>query len=343
MCKRLSRAYDPCMLRGMATLGLAVAAITCGVAPAQFKLGQTAKKFKFDKVWNDGPKDFAALHGKVVVMCIMHSEVDMCRETVPRLKELHAKYAKRGLLVIGVSDEAANKTQDQFMKGLAVDFPWVKANKVVKQYKVKFWPTPYCLDSYGAVRTVPDTGVPLDIEIEELLLAIPPLKEMPKGSRHKKLRTLWQKWDYSGLSVYLDKNLSKADLKKADGELLNQHKAALAEQQKRVLARIEELVKGPDYGESAAQLHRIVASWQGLEPGVAAKKHLLAFDGDTKIAHEIAARAVFNGLRRGVDTSKPVKRRKLLKSIGAFAKDPQYEGTFAAKLATIEYNRLGLR
>jgi hypothetical protein len=45
------------MQRGIATVGLVVAALTCGVAMAQFKLGQTAKKFAFDKVWNEGPKD----------------------------------------------------------------------------------------------------------------------------------------------------------------------------------------------------------------------------------------------------------------------------------------------
>jgi hypothetical protein len=41
--------------------------------------------------------------------------------------------------------------------------------------------------------------------------------------------------------------------------------------------------------------------------------------------------------------SKPVKRRKLLKQLGAFAKNTEYEGIHAVKLALIEYNRLGLR
>lgn len=44
-----------------------------------------------------------------------------------------------------------------------------------------------------------------------------------------------------------------------------------------------------------------------------------------------------------MNPSKPVKRRKLLKQLGAFAKNTEYEGTYAVKLALIEYNRLGLR
>ncbi|HIE69702.1 MAG TPA: hypothetical protein EYP98_05780 [Planctomycetes bacterium] len=64
---------------------------------------------------------------------------------------------------------------------------------------------------------------------------------------------------------------------------------------------------------------------------------------DEKIAREVGARRVYDSLRQGVDTSKPVKRRKLLKQLGAFAKNTEYEGTYAVKLALIEYNRLGLR
>lgn len=331
------------MQRGIATVGLVVAALTCGAATAQLRLGKTAKKFAFHQVWNDGPKDFSGLRGKVVVLCLMHSEVDQCRATVPRLAELHQKYGERGLLVVGVSDEAANKTQDQFLKGLQVSFPWIKANKVVKQYKVKFWPTAYCLDSFGVVRSVPDTGVPLDIEIEELLLAIPKGPAIPKSGRYNKLRNLWQAWDYAGLSAYIDKNLQNPDLKEADGKVMQEQKAALAEQHKLVMLRIEALSSGPDYGASADQLQRIVASWQGLDPATAAQVHLTRFAADEKIAHEVAARRVMDALREGVDTSKPAKRRKLLKDLGAFAKNPDYAATYAAKLALIEYNRLGLR
>jgi len=331
------------MQRGIATLGLVVAALTCGVATAQFKLGQTAKKFAFHRVWNDGPKDFAGFRGKVVVLCLMHSEVDQCRETVPRLTELHKKYGERGLLVVGVSDQPANKTADQFMKGLRVSFPWIKANKVVKQYRVKFWPTAYCFDSFGVVRSVPDTGVPLDIEIEELLLAIPKGPAMPKSSRYKKLRKLWQARDYAGISAYLDKHLVDPALKKAVGKVLQEQKVALAEQSKLVLARIETLSSGPDYGASSGQLQRIVASWLGLKPATAAQAHLTRFAADENIAREVGARKVLDALRLGVNTSKMVKRRKLLKDLGAFAKRPEDAASYAAKLALSEYNRLGLR
>lgn len=331
------------MQRGLATLVFAVAALTCSVATAQFKLGQTAKEFAFHEVWNDGPKDFAGFRGKVVVLCLMHSAVDQCRETIPRLTELHQKYGKRGLLVVGVSDEATNKTQDQFIKGLRVSFPWIKANEVVKQYRVKFWPTAYCLDSFGVVSSVPDTGVPLDIEIEELLLAIPKGPAMPDSSRYKKLRKLLQARDYAGMSAYLDKNLQNQDPKKANDKVMQEQKAALVEQQKLVLARIEALSSGPDYGAAAGQLERIVASWRGLEPATAAQAHLTRFAADEKITHEIGARRVMDSLRKGVNTSKPAKLRKFLKKLGAFATNKKYATTHAAKLAMTEWNRLGLR
>ncbi|MFT4511940.1 MAG: peroxiredoxin [Planctomycetota bacterium] len=331
------------MQRGIATLVFAVAALTCNVATAQFKLGQTAKEFAFHEIWNDAPKDFAGFRGKVVVLCMMHSKVDQCRETVPRLNELHKKYGKRGLLVVGVSNEASNTTKDEFLKGLEVSFPWIKANKVVKQYRVKFWPTAYCLDSFGVVQAVPDTGVPLDIEIEELLLTIPKGPAIPKSNSYKKLRTLWQARDYAGLSAYLDKNLQNPDLKEADGKVMKEQKAALTELQELVSARIDTLSTGPDYGASAGQLERIVASWQGLEPATAAQAHLTRFAADEKIAHEIVAWGAMTSLAKGVNTSKPARLRKYLKNLGAFTKDPRYAATHAAKLAMTEWNRLGMR
>jgi hypothetical protein len=331
------------MQRGLATLFFAVAALTCSVATAQFKLGKTVKEFTFHEVWNDGPKDFAGFRDQVVVLCMMHSKVDQCRELIPRLNALHKKYGKRGLLVVGVSDEASNTTQDQFIHGLQVRFPWIKANEVVKQYRVKFWPTAYCLDSFGVVYSVPDTGVPLDIEIEELLLAIPKGPAMPASRRYKKLRDLWQTSDYASMSAYLDKNLQNTDLKSADGKVMQEQKAVLAEQQKLVLKRIKELSTGPDYGASAGQLERIVASWRDLEPATAAQAHLTRFAADETITHEIDARGVMDSLRKGVNTSKPAKLRRFLKKLGAFATNPKYETTYAAKLAMTEWNRLGLR
>lgn len=92
-----------------ATALLAIAGIVLATSPDSPVLeprapGKAAPKFRLDGV--DGKKyTNASLKGKVVLVDLWATWCGPCKQAAPTIDKLHAKYAKRGVVVIGASTD----------------------------------------------------------------------------------------------------------------------------------------------------------------------------------------------------------------------------------------------
>jgi thiol-disulfide isomerase/thioredoxin len=95
--------------------------------------------------------DLKAHAGKVVVVDFWASWCKPCRQSIPWLNEMQAKYAARGLVVIGVNVDAERPLADKFLAQTPVRFQLVfdAEGKLPQEYGVQGMPASFIFDRAG--------------------------------------------------------------------------------------------------------------------------------------------------------------------------------------------------
>src|SRR5678809_121286 len=91
------------MLTKLTVAFLLLASVTYAQHPDDVFVGQPAPEMKKSDVWiNSSPLTIASLKGKVVVVDFWAFDCPYCAEAMPPVLDLYNKYAKDGLVIIGV-------------------------------------------------------------------------------------------------------------------------------------------------------------------------------------------------------------------------------------------------
>jgi len=100
--------------------------------------------------------DLNELKGKVVLVDFWASWCGPCRQEMPVLEQLHKKYAKQGLVVVGVNIDNNPKKMNNFLKGTPVSFRVVHDRKleVASKYEPETMPSSYFIGRDGKIRYV---------------------------------------------------------------------------------------------------------------------------------------------------------------------------------------------
>ena len=147
------------LLRWVATppvwVGLAVAACTPADAPGRVEVGAPAPGYHTVSLDGDSVS-LADQRGKVVLLNIWATWCHPCRDEIPELRELHAKYQSRGLELVGVSvdSEGSDDAIRAFMKDFEMTFPiWRDPDeRVSTQFLVVGVPATFLIDRDGILR-----------------------------------------------------------------------------------------------------------------------------------------------------------------------------------------------
>jgi len=95
--------------------------------------------------------DLAHYRGKVVLVDFWASWCEPCRHSFPWLNAMQAKYADRGLVIIGVNVDRERAQADQFLRDVPASFQIVydPAGRLASQYDLPGMPVSYVIGPNG--------------------------------------------------------------------------------------------------------------------------------------------------------------------------------------------------
>lgn len=156
---------------------------------AKVRPGKPAPDFTANDI-NGKPFTLSSLKGKVVILDFWASWCVPCRKSNPHMRELYAKYHKKGLDMVYVSDDDSNPARwkaavekDQLvgdgfhhvLRGLKTitkpRYSFDKTHDISDKYAIHYLPTKYLIDKKGNIVCKINEGedAKLDAEIERLL------------------------------------------------------------------------------------------------------------------------------------------------------------------------------
>jgi len=96
------------------------------------------------------------LKGQVVMINFWATWCGPCRQEMPLLTQLQSKYEPLGFTLLGVNVEPDSAAAQDWLKGMAVDFPILfdRKNAVAESFGVQGMPSSVFLDRAGNVRYV---------------------------------------------------------------------------------------------------------------------------------------------------------------------------------------------
>jgi thiol-disulfide isomerase/thioredoxin len=111
-----------------------------------------------DRWYNSPPLTMAGLRGKVILVEFWTRECINCIDVLPHTKALYDKYAKDGLVVVGVHTPEYDEERDPValqlaLRQLHVTWPVAVDNesRIWNAYGNRYWPAVYLIDQQGRV------------------------------------------------------------------------------------------------------------------------------------------------------------------------------------------------
>jgi len=123
-------------------------------------VGQKAPELKESPVWiNTAPLKLEALKGKVVLLEFWAFDCPFCAEATPHVIEWNQKYAKDGLVVIGVHTPRLDYEKDvpkirEAVTKKGIKYPVVVDSKydIWSDYLCNVWPSHFVIDQQGVIQ-----------------------------------------------------------------------------------------------------------------------------------------------------------------------------------------------
>ena len=98
----------------------------------------------------------ASLRGKIVIVDFWASWCAPCKETFPLLEQLHHRFGKKGLIILGVNEDKSRAAMTEFLQEHPVSFAVVRdaRKKLAASVSVPGLPASYILDRDGKVLSI---------------------------------------------------------------------------------------------------------------------------------------------------------------------------------------------
>jgi cytochrome c biogenesis protein CcmG/thiol:disulfide interchange protein DsbE len=97
--------------------------------------------------------DLSRHRGRVVIVDFWASWCKPCRQSIPWLNTLKARYGADGLTIIGVNVDAEREDADRFLRDVPIDFEVMfdPDGDVARHFRVQGMPTSYVIDRSGQI------------------------------------------------------------------------------------------------------------------------------------------------------------------------------------------------
>jgi thiol-disulfide isomerase/thioredoxin len=120
--------------------------------------------------------DLERYRGQVVIVDFWASWCKPCRQSMPWLNELRARYGQRGLVVVGINVDADRSDAEKFLRAVPVSFDVVfdPTGALAQKFKVPGMPATFLFDRSGALADNQlgfrdAQRAPFEAQVQELL------------------------------------------------------------------------------------------------------------------------------------------------------------------------------
>lgn len=146
------RRYDCRALAAVLPLALLPSLADAGPAP-----GTVAPDFALRSVTGQNLR-LSEFRGDVVVISFWATWCGPCQQELPRLADLHERYAKAGLVTLGINLDDDTGRAEAMGGRLALKYPLLldQAKEIARLYQVDAMPLTVFIDREGVVRHVHD-------------------------------------------------------------------------------------------------------------------------------------------------------------------------------------------
>ena len=129
---------------------------------------------------DSAPLDLGQYQGKVVVLDFWASWCGPCRRSFPWLNEMHARYARDGLVIIGVNLDADRGDAQEFLEDYPVDFGiyYDPEAALAMEYEVEAMPSSFVIGRDGQVKAT-HRGFKIKQQAEYEAILVEALGERP--------------------------------------------------------------------------------------------------------------------------------------------------------------------
>jgi len=274
--------------------GRAVLLLCCGALIAQnpVAVGAAAPDLTFDAVLNASQpvQTLADLRGSTVLLEFWATWCGPCRAQMPHIKQLHASYADRGLVVLGMDYKEPRGQVEAFVKQNEMEYliGIDGGGAAAKAFGVAGFPSAFLIDPQGVVVWAGHPAALGDADVERALAGARPFGQkladqlepvqmlLDKGSKGRALQLL-SVLQKSGKLEPKARELAAATAKRLEGEI------------ERASARADQLLRAGDRVGAAFEWQGLVEQFDGHDGAKAAAVHLeqLGGDADGKRALEL--------------------------------------------------------
>ncbi len=148
---------NPCVPL-LASVVLLVSLFSATLAAAAPTPGKTAPDFAL-KTFGEGNLRLSEFRGDVVIVNFWATWCGPCQQELPRLERLHQRYAKAGLVLLGINLDDDMDRGRTMAQRLALSFPMLfdRAKEVARLYELESMPMTVFIDREGVIRHVHET------------------------------------------------------------------------------------------------------------------------------------------------------------------------------------------
>jgi thiol-disulfide isomerase/thioredoxin len=226
------------------------------------------------------------LRGKIVVVEFWATWCPPCRASIPHLIEMNHKFAGKGVVFIGLTDED-RKTVEPFARAMKMDYAVGGGSKTSGVYGVTGIPHTFIVDPSGTVAWDGLALAILDRTLEEQLKKTPPSKMAPRDQATAlalldRVTKAIEKQDFVSAADLLAK-IPNADDDPAVKKGADEARRILAEVAAKDLAEAEARIEATEYYEASVALERVLRLVPGSEEARRAEAKRAELLGDEKI------------------------------------------------------------
>ena len=131
--------------------------------------GKPAPELALKEWINSKPLDLNALKGKIVVLDFWATWCGPCLSAVPHTNKMKKKYAKKGVVIIGVCNQRGAEKMAATVKKHGIEYPVAVDAGTNASYKVSSYPDYYVIDRRGILRWADVANNDVEKAIEILL------------------------------------------------------------------------------------------------------------------------------------------------------------------------------